>query len=120
MRSVHELEYNTHPHLIRVATCGKVDFIDLNTLVRIEAWSNYSKLILSSGKRLVVAKVLKRFEEGLDNSMFLRVHSTHLINLHFLEGISDHGELCLLNGDRIPVSRRRKRTIKSVIKESIG
>ena len=115
MLSVHGLGCNAHPTLIRVATSGRVDFIDLKTVVRIEAWSNYSKLILSSGKRLVVAKVLKRFEEGLDSSIFLRVHSTHLINIDFLEGINDLGELCLINGDRIPVSRRRKRTIKTVV-----
>ena len=92
-----------------------VDIIPMETLVRVEAWSNYSKLFLSDGRTLLASRVLKNIEKLLDSQMFIRAHSTHLVNIGFLSGINSVGDLCLVNGECIPVSRRRKSDVKRVL-----
>src|SRR5919109_930335 len=70
---------------LTVATVGRVDVIEWDKLVRIEASSNYSRIYLSDGKTLFVAKVLKKFEEELDKRVFVRPHKTHLVNSSFIQ-----------------------------------
>ena len=86
--------------------------IDTNTIVRIEASSNYSKLYFSNGKVLVSAKVLKWFEERLPQQSFTRLHRSHLVNNFFLQlHQSNDNAFELQNGNIIRVSRRRKKLV---------
>ena len=103
-----EVEQRT-PNLL-LHTCKGIEVISVHTIVRIEAISNYSKLFFSNGKTLVVAKLLKWFEEKLAAAQLVRVHKTHLINTNFIsqyvEGAG--GKVGLRNGDWVSVSRRKK------------
>lgn len=93
-----------------VATTGKLEVIALQTLVRIEATNNYSRLYLADGKTILVAKVLKRFEEQLDHGYFIRTHKTHLVNLQFIQSCSGAKQksLMLTNGDCVAISRSKQ------------
>ncbi|HEX5652203.1 MAG TPA: LytTR family DNA-binding domain-containing protein [Chitinophagaceae bacterium] len=86
--------------------------IDTDTLVRVEASSNYCKLIFSDGKTLVTAKLLKWFEEKLPQPAFVRMHRSHLVNNKFLlpNQYVEKGFI-LRNGDFIRLSRRRRKNI---------
>ena len=98
---------------LMVATLGRIDIVNLAHLVRIEAQSNYSKLIFEDGRELLVAKVLKKFEEQLDNTLFIRTHKTHLVNLRFIksyEGI-ENKSVVLANGENIAVSRSKQHRV---------
>ena len=81
----------------------------LDSIIRIEASSNYSK-VYCSGRAfpIVVAKVLRWFEERLPQSLFARVHRTHLVNrMHVL---SVKNNIVLLDsGMQVSVSRRKKK-----------
>jgi DNA-binding LytR/AlgR family response regulator len=93
--------------------------IDSNTIVRIEASSNYSKIYfnISIGglKMITTAKVLKWFEERLPQEGFTRLHRSHLVNDQFLQPHQfSSNAFQLQNGKVIEISRRRK---KSVIKK---
>ena len=94
-------------------TCKGIEIINIGTIVRIEAISNYSKLYFADGKTLVVAKVLRWFEEMLLAKQFIRVHRTHLVNKQFIRRyIKKEGEkIQLTNGDWIEVSRRKKSSL---------
>jgi len=86
--------------------------IDTNTIVRIEASSNYSKLYFSNGTMLLTAKVLKWFEERLPQQEFTRLHRSHLVNNCFLQFHQSTGNAFeLKNGKIIQVSRRRKKLV---------
>lgn len=84
--------------------------VDTASIIRIQAISNYSKLFFTNGRTLVVAKVLKRFEEELAADNFIRPHRTHLVNkkfiLRYIDG--EGGKIALQNGELIDVSKRRK------------
>jgi len=100
-------------HKMTIATTGRVDVVNIDDLVRIEAQSNYSKLFFADGTSIVVAKVLRKFEEQLCQSPFIRAHKTHLVNMHFIRSYEGkvHKMLILENGDNIAVARSKQRCV---------
>ena len=85
----------------------------MQNLIRIEADSNYSRLYFSDGSTLLVAKVLRKFEDELDKRFFIRPHRTHLVNTSFVSSYTKgrYSSLLLANGELIPVARRNKKKI---------
>jgi len=94
-------------------TCKGMEVINVSSIVRIEAISNYSKLYFTNGKTLVVARLLKWFEEILMTVHFIRVHRTHLVNKLFIhQYIKGEGDkIKLSTGDWIDVSRRKRSSV---------
>ena len=107
---------------IRVPTCDGVVVINTDDIIRVQAISNYSKLFFAngntamvSGKTLVVAKVLRWFEEKLVADNFVRVHRGHLVNKKFIREYingavyaGQGGKVFLSNGELIEVSKRKR------------
>jgi len=95
---------------IYLPTNRGVEIIMLKDIVRIQSISNYSKLYFNNGKTLVVAKVLRWFEEQLHSYQFVRIHRTHLINMNYMQSYNnnDGGQLLLHNGESIKVAKRKK------------
>src|SRR6185503_10226085 len=65
---------------IMIADQKGVSVIDINSIVRIEAVNNYSKIFFNDGRSLLVSKVLKRMEALLEGKGFERIHRSHLVN----------------------------------------
>ena len=84
--------------------------IRVESIIRVQSISNYSKLFFQNGKTLVVAKVLRWFEERLSAHKFVRIHRTHLVNSGCMRGFNGNNivEIELTNGERFTVSRRKK------------
>ncbi|MBS1511920.1 MAG: response regulator transcription factor [Bacteroidetes bacterium] len=95
---------------IAIPTGEGLEFIVINTILHIEASSNYSKLYLQNGKTIVVTKLLKDFEDMLLPYRFYRIHHTHLINLKHIEKYikGEGGQVRLTNGTVLDVARRKK------------
>lgn len=87
-------------------------------IIHIKASSNYSHIYFEDGTCLVVSKVLSWIEQRLPQSTFLRVHRTHLINIQHLQSItlSNDSELVLRTGEVLPVAKRKRQGVKSVLK----
>lgn len=85
-------------------------WVDLEDIIRFEADSNYTHVYVKNRKKIMVAKTLKSFEDQLLNTVFCRVHSTHLINLNEIEKYikGDGGIVVLKDNSNIPVSRANK------------
>jgi len=103
---------------ILVPTDKGMQVIRMHSIIRVQSLSNYSKLFFQNGKTLVVAKVLRWFEERLTPHHFVRIHRTHLVNCGYLSGYhcANTVEIELLNGERFTVSRRKKRAFLQVAK----
>jgi two-component system, LytTR family, response regulator len=99
----------SHSYLL-LPSCKGLETIDINSIVRIEAISNYSKLYFENGKTLVVAKVLRWFENALTGRQFIRIHRTHLINQQFIDQclLKCEAKVILRNGDCIHIAKRKK------------
>jgi two-component system, LytTR family, response regulator len=96
--------------LIVLPTSEGIIVIPAHQIIRIQAISNYSKLYFSNGKSLVVAKVLRWFEEQTGLFSFIRIHRSHLLNIHYIKSYSSGkiSLLCLQNGEIFPVAKRKK------------
>jgi two-component system, LytTR family, response regulator len=95
---------------ILVPTDRGMQVIDVHSIIRVQSISNYSKLFFKNGKTLVVAKVLRWFDERLVMYKFVRIHRAHLVNSRCLRQFSQDGciEVELTNGERLTVARRKK------------
>jgi len=117
MKQENKLCYNETPgnrNKIRIATTSHLYFIEINDIVRIQSFSNYSRIFLTSGKSMFVSKVLAHFDELLSGSHFVRIHRTHLVNLSCIKHY-EHGKITkigLSNDEVLPVSRSRKKILQ--------
>lgn len=95
---------------ILVPTDRGMQVIDVHSIIRVQSISNYSKLFFLNGKTLVVAKVLRWFEERLHTHKFLRIHRTHLVNSDRMKAYKNANtiEIELMNGERLMVARRKR------------
>ena len=102
---------------ITIPTNDGLEFIQISQIIRIESSSNYSRLVLQSGRQMLVTRQLKDFEEILQDYRFYRVHHSHLINLQYITRYirGDGGQITMKNGDTIDVSRRKKELFLKLI-----
>lgn len=82
--------------------------INLNELLFCESDKGYTTFYLDSGKKHIVSKTLKEFEEQLIKANFTRPHQSFMVNLKFIDKYDKSGAIHLKNGKKIPVSSRKK------------
>lgn len=112
---------NTHSFLLPTNKGGQL--VCTQNILRIQASSNYCKLFFTDGTSVVVAKVLKWFEDKLAlrspelvegwkeprGEDFIRIHHTHIINAGCLQQYCKSNSMVQLNNNEwITVSRRKK------------
>lgn len=95
-------------------------FIEIKSILRLEAKGNYTIFYFENGKQYVDSKTLRINQELLPNT-FLRIHKSHLINLDFLnEYLSAEGHIARLkDGSEVPISRGRLSEFISRVKSGI-
>lgn len=106
---------------IGLPTGDRIEFVEVNKIIRCQGEGNYSHIYFEENKHLLVAKTLVEFEDLLHEYSFVRVHKTHLVNLkHVIAYLKpDGGILQLSNGDKVAVSRRRKEEVQKMLKVSL-
>jgi len=62
-------------------------FVKIGSIISIESEGDYTKLILNNGKRGLVSKSMKEWENRLPKNYFCRIHRTTIINLELIEKI---------------------------------
>jgi two-component system, LytTR family, response regulator len=69
---------------------------------------------------VLVSKTLKEYEDLLQEFGFVRVHQSHLINVHQVQSYvkSDGGYLVMSDGSRVVVSRHKKDLLLAALKQS--
>ena len=90
----------------------KLECIFLKQIIYLKAEQNYTTIYTIDKNRIVVAKILKEFEETLcqENSDFVRIHKTYIVNIkHIRKFVRDEDAFIILeDGTRLEVSRRKK------------
>ncbi len=86
--------------------------VEISKIVRIEAENNCAMVFLDDGKKQLITRSLRDFEELLDNSQFVRIHRTHIINLKYMVSYASRdGHWAIMSdGERIDIARRRLST----------
>ncbi|MEO0337829.1 MAG: LytTR family DNA-binding domain-containing protein [Bacteroidota bacterium] len=85
-------------------------FLDLEQIVRLEAFKSYTTFYLSNNKKITVAKTIKEYERLLPDHQFFRAHQSHMINIKYIYQISkkDGGYIVTHDGQEVPLARRKK------------
>ena len=82
--------------------------VDLNELMYCESDKGYTTFYCNDGKKHLVSKTLKEFEERLTKAHFTRPHQSFMVNLKFIDKYDKSGVIHLKKGKKIPVSSRKK------------
>ncbi|MFN8711492.1 MAG: LytR/AlgR family response regulator transcription factor [Bacteroidota bacterium] len=103
-------------HRLAVQSTEGYAMLDYNSIIRLEAESNYTH-IYTPGKKYTVARLLRNFEEQLLAAGFIRVHSAHLVNLRHIEHYQrgDGGYLIMSDKSSVEVSRSRKKELLKIL-----
>jgi two-component system, LytTR family, response regulator len=98
-------------------TAENIYLIDTGDIIRCESDGSYTKFFLSNGKKIMVSRHLKEFEDILTGFGFYRIHQSHLINFNHVDLIqkSGGGAVIMKDNSAIPVSRRKKEELMKLI-----
>jgi DNA-binding LytR/AlgR family response regulator len=93
---------------LAIADTGGIDLVPLDQVVAIRGADDYSEVETADGRTLLHKKTLAALEGTLPAD-FLRVHRSHIVNLHYAARLVSHGggrhELVLTRGRSAPVGR---------------
>lgn len=95
---------------LTLPTSNGLVFTEVNEIIRLESFGNYSFVFLTDGQRIVTSHNLKVFEEILPPTLFFRIHQSYIINTNYLKKIGkDQGDMVeMSDSTKIPIARRRK------------
>lgn len=103
---------------IMISDTKGVSVIDISSIVRIEALSSYSRVLLTDGKQILVSKVLKYMEGLLEGKGFARIHRSHLVNTAWIQSYNlYHLRVLLYNNEEISIARRKGPDIRKKLAE---
>ena len=110
-------ELGSTKDVLTVSTQESLRLVSFESITRLMAEGNYTRIYLKDGKMILASKTLKSFEERLD-SQFIRTHQSHLININYVQSyIKEEGGYILMeDGSQIPVSVRKKALVLSELK----
>jgi two-component system LytT family response regulator len=98
------------PSRLAIPTADGMEYLNPKDVVRIEADRSYTWFYLNGGRKILVSKHLKEFQELLGDRYFFRSHNSYLVNLKFVKKYirRDGGCIEMNDGAIIPLSRNRK------------
>lgn len=104
-----QTSHDENPERIALPDHSGYRFENMRDIVRMESDSNYTSIYLKNGERVVVSKPMKHFEDFLDDTVFIRIHNSHIINIHYLKSyLRDEGGMAELHdGSRLQIAKRR-------------
>ncbi len=93
--------------------------VSVEEIVRLEGSGNYTNFFLKDGTKMLVSRTLKEYEILLDSQSFVRVHKSCIVNLEFVRKfyVKKEGELELVDGQQVKISRRRAQMFIDRIRE---
>ena len=101
---------------IAIPTSEGIDFVEADDILVAQADRSYAKFHLRNGKKIVVSRPLKDYEDLLEQCNFFRVHKSHMVNLNHIEKyVKGKGGYVIMNdGSHVDVSVRRKEELLKV------
>ncbi|MES2589299.1 MAG: LytTR family DNA-binding domain-containing protein [Bacteroidota bacterium] len=97
-------------------TLERIYSVNSSEIIRFESEGSYTTVYFQEGKKIVVSKLIKEFDEMLSAQNFARVHQSHLINMDYFfcyEKSDNH--IIMKDNSEIPVSSRKKEYVLSLI-----
>ena len=110
-----------HLRRLLIRESGRITFVDVADVVRIEAQGNYA-LVYTRGGRRMVRRSMKELASRLDPRGFVRIHRSHIVNLEMVAELRPlfHGEfsVVLKDGTELTSNRRFKDQLQRLFGDS--
>jgi two-component system LytT family response regulator len=112
-------EKNEGHQQIVLPTLEGFDIVKTDIIIRLQGSGNFTDLFLAGKKKKMVCRFLKYFEEVLPSN-FVRVHKSHIVNLHSVTSYhkGKGGYLVLEDNTEIEVSSTYKADLINKLKVS--
>lgn len=114
------LKNTSKPHeRLALHTQDKIHIVNINDIIRCESSINYTEFFFNGGKKMLVTKTLKDFEDLLSDQGFFRVHQSHLVNTKYIKEFvkTDGGYIIMTDGSNVPVSTRKRPEVVKMLEE---
>lgn len=107
------------PKKIILKTAKNIYLINVKDIIRCESDGAYTNIYIKDGKKIMISKIIKDYEELLKEHGFMRIHKSHIINLSFIDRFekTDGGSVILKDQSSIPVSVRKKDALLKIFEE---
>jgi DNA-binding LytR/AlgR family response regulator len=104
---------------VAVRTGKKLHIIPISEIVCLQAYGDYVNIMTLQGTYLK-EQTLKYFEEHLPENQFVRVHRSHIVNLHAIAAIERYGReqylFILSNKEKVKATLEGYRRVKGALK----
>jgi two-component system LytT family response regulator len=114
---IHNLKPSSSNQNFKLAlpTSDGLIFVRIDDIIYCEASSNYTIIYTNDGKKHVISRTLKEYEDLLAEHNFFRIHNSHLINLGSIKKYvrGDGGYVIMNNDVSLDVSKRKKEAFLS-------
>lgn len=80
--------------------------VNPSDIIRMRSSNSYTMIYFTNRKPLLIAKVLKHFEDALRSQGFVRTHRAHLVNKRYIQGIGAEGYVLMSDASVAAISRR--------------
>ncbi|ASS48066.1 MAG: DNA-binding response regulator [Candidatus Fluviicola riflensis] len=91
------------------------EVVKMEEIVRLKGNGNFTDLFLANGSKKMVCRFLKHFSEILPFP-FIRVHKSHIINIHFVKAYNKGGYVTMNDDSEIEVSGTYKEGFLRLLK----
>lgn len=103
---------------IVLKTSERIYAVEIKEIIRCESDGSYTKFYLSDGKKILVSRQLKEFDDLLNGNPFIRVHQSHLININYFDYFEKSEDMVFMKDKTsVPVSTRKKDQLLKLISE---
>jgi two-component system LytT family response regulator len=102
-----------------VPTLHGLTFVAIRDIVRFEAKGSYTVIHLDGQEGIMATRNIKEYEDLLPDSIFCRIHNSHIINLHKIQKYQKGrgGYVTMDDGSYIEVAiRRREEFLQRLLK----
>ena len=102
---------------IILKTADSIHMVNIRDIIRCESDDCYTKFYLIDGKKIMVSKTLKEYEDLLSEFGFFRPHQSHMVNLYFMDRFDKKsgGVIYMKDNSKVPVSSRKRNSLLKAI-----
>jgi len=98
-----------------IKTGNKIDMVDVKDIVQIIAQDDYVEIV-TADKKYLKKETMNYLEKALSESMFSRVHRSHIININHINKIEKYGKesfvVILKDGSSANISKSRIKDLR--------
>jgi two-component system LytT family response regulator len=110
---------NGQMHKLVLPVLDGFEVVQIKDIIRCQANDNFTDFFFAGGKRMLICRTLKFYEQVLEEFGFMRIHKSHLINLQFVKKYrkGKTGQIIMSDDSELELSINKKDEFLQKIKE---